>query len=454
MTNILLVDDEPKLLQILQSSLQKKGFQVHTAANGEAARKKLARQQIEIVFLDIMLPDTTGLLLLEEFTALYPDKIFIMMTAYSDVQNAVAAVKAGAFDYLVKPAKLDEILLVIEKALAWRDIKQENRRLKEQLRSVESGLSSMGSSPGMKRLFPLLQRIAGTDATVLLEGESGTGKSRVAFLIHQLSDRSQEPFISINCAAIPDQLLESELFGYEKGAFTGATAAHPGKFEAAARGTIFLDEIGEINASLQAKLLQITQQKSFMRLGSNRLRQVDVRIIAATNRTLKKMVEAGDFREDLYYRLNIVDIEIPPLRERREDIPFLIEEFLQRHRQEKGRDFQISTEILNVLSEYPWPGNIRELENAIERAVVLCQGDRLSLLDFPRELREARDESVAGEAIRFDAGKSLPEQLEEIEKRFLLEALEETHGQAAAAARKLGISRQSFLYKMNKYCIN
>lgn len=454
MKSILLVDDELKLLQILQSSLEKKGYRVHTAANGDAARKKLAGQEIDIIFLDIMLPDTTGLVLLEEFSALYPEKIFIMMTAYSDVQNAVAAVKAGAFDYLAKPAKLEEILLAVEKAYEWREIKQENRLLKEKLRSVESGLTSMGSSPGMKRLFPLLQRVAGTDATVLLEGESGTGKSRVAFWLHQLSDRCQSPFISINCAAIPDQLLESELFGYEKGAFTGATSSHQGKFEAAAGGTIFLDEIGEVNASLQAKLLQITQQKSFMRLGSNLLRQVDVRIISATNRRLKQMVEAGTFREDLYYRLNIVDIEIPPLRERREDIPFLIEEFLQRHREKSGKDFQISKEIIEVLIEYPWPGNIRELENAVERAVVLCRNDRLSLLDFPREIREPKEATPPGEVIPFDLDRPLPEQLEEIEKGFIRAALEETHGQAAAAARKLGISRQSLLYKMNKYCLN
>ena len=454
MKTILLVDDELKLLQILQSSLEKKGYRVYTAANGQAARRRLAEQPVDIVLLDIMLPDVTGLVLLEEFSALYPEKIFIMMTAYSDVQNAVMAVKAGAFDYLVKPAKLDEILLVVEKAFEWRDIKQENRLLKEKLRSVESSLSSLGSSPGLKRLLPLLQRVAGTDATVLLEGESGTGKSMVALLIHKLSDRSREPFISINCAAIPDQLLESELFGYEKGAFTGATASHQGKFEAANGGTIFLDEIGEINASLQAKLLQITQEKSFMRLGSNALRQVDVRIVSATNRRLKTLVEAGSFREDLYYRLNIVDIEIPPLRERKEDVPFLIEEFLRRHREKGSRDYQISKELIDVLTEYPWPGNVRELENAVERAVVLCQGERLSILDFPKEIREVRSEPAVRETAPLATGKSLPEQLEEIEKNFILHALEESHGQAAAAARKLGISRQSLLYKMNKFCLN
>jgi len=249
-------------------------------------------------------------------------------------------------------------------------------------------------------------------------------------------------------------LLESELFGYDKGAFTGATASHQGKFEAADGGTIFLDEIGEINAALQAKLLQITQEKSFMRLGSNLLRQVDVRIISATNRRLKTMVEAGSFREDLYYRLNIVDIEIPPLRERKEDIPFLIEAFLRRHREKGGRDFQISKELIDVLTEYPWPGNVRELENAVERAVVLCQGEKLSILDFPKEIRDVRHEPATGESISLTSGRSLPEQLEDMERALILGALEETHGQSAAAARKLGISRQSLLYKMNKLCLN
>lgn len=454
MKTILLVDDELKLLQILSASLRKKGFEVHIATNGKGAQKKLAEQDVDIVFLDIMLPDTTGLVLLEEFGALYPEKIFIMMTAFSDVQNAVTAVKAGAFDYLVKPTKLDEILLVIDKACEWLHIKQENKLLKEELRSVESSLDSLGASPGMKHLFPLIQRVAGTDASVLLEGESGTGKSMVALLIHKLSDRSQAPFISINCAAIPEQLLESELFGYVKGAFSGAASNHEGKFEAANSGTIFLDEIGEISAPLQAKLLQVTQEKSFMRLGSNVMKTVDVRIISATNRRLKQMVESGLFREDLYYRLNIVDIEIPPLRHRKEDIPLLVEEFLARHRQKKNKNYQISKELLDVLIEYHWPGNVRELENSVERAVVLCQSENLSILDFPRKVREARDDSQDLDNTTLAPGKNLPEQLEEIEKKIIICALEDTNGQAAMAARKLGISRQGLLYKINKYSIN
>lgn len=454
MKSILLVDDELKLLRILSSSLKKKGYQVHTATNGQSARKMLSEERIDVVFLDIMLPDTTGLILLEEFIPLYPNKLFVMMTAYSDVQNAVTAVKTGAFDYLVKPTQLDELLLCLDKAYEWLGIKQENKILKEKLRGVESSLDSLDSTPGMKHLAPLIERVAGTEASVLLEGESGTGKSMVAMLIHKLSDRSEAPFISINCAAIPEQLLESELFGYKKGAFTGATADHEGKFEAAHSGTIFLDEIGEINASLQAKLLQVVQEKSFMRLGSNQLQEVDVRIISATNRKLKQMVDSGQFREDLYYRLNIVDIEIPPLRERREDIPLLIEGFLERHRQQKNRPYQISAELVGVLCEYPWPGNVRELENSIERAVVLCQSEKISILDFPKKISESREESIDLEMPQLEAGKTLPELFEELEKRYIVQALEENNGKAAMAARKLGISRQSLLYKMNKYCIS
>lgn len=450
---ILLVDDEIKLLEILRGSLQMKGFQVYTAASGEEVRTLLSKIPIDIVFLDIMLPDTTGLDLLEEFSLRYPDKIYIMMTAVANVQSAVTAVKAGAFDYLVKPAKLDEILLTISKAIEWQDIKHENNKLRSELRNVESSFGSLGESVGMKHLFPLIQRVSGTDASILLGGESGTGKSMIALLIHKLSDRNQAPFVAVNCAAIPDQLLESELFGYEKGAFTGATSNHKGKFEAAHGGTIFLDEIAEIKPALQAKLLQVTQEKTLMRLGSNDVKEVNVRIIAATNKPLKHLVETGTFREDLYYRLNIVDIEIPPLRERKEDIPLLVETFLDRHRQKNGVAYRLNRGVLDILVAYSWPGNIRELENAIERAVALCQNGEIALLDFPRDVRRQSVEPDDPQRPLFDRDKSLPDQMEEIEKNFILWALNQTEGQAAAAARILGITKQSLSYKLHKFGI-
>jgi DNA-binding NtrC family response regulator len=454
MRKILLVDDEVKLLKIISSSLEKKGYHIYTAPNGYEARRKLIEKDVDIVFLDLMLPDMNGLELLQEFSGLYPQKVYIIMTAYGDIPSAVSAMKEGAFDYLVKPVRLDEIVVVIEKASQWLKMKEENQLLKDKLNDIEKQRELIGTSPAMKRIFQLVERVANTDATVLIQGESGTGKSLVAKMIHELSERNKGPFVSINCAAIPEQLLESELFGYEKGAFTGANTSRPGKFEVANGGTIFLDEISEITPSLQAKLLHVTQEKSFMRLGSNTIRQVDIRIISATNRDLKKMVEQGRFREDLYYRLHVVDIYIPPLRERKEDIPILVEEFLDRQRKRYNKNFQISKEIMKILTEYHWPGNVRELENAIERAVVLCRDQWLSIEDFPREIRESRHENFVHESFSINSEKPLPEKLEEIEKQLIVQALEESNGQAASAARKLGISRQSLLYKMNKYFIS
>lgn len=459
MKTILLIDDEEKLLRILQSSLEKKGFKVNVSATGQGARQKISEHPADVVFLDMMLPDMTGLDLLHEFVPLYPNKVFIMMTAYGNVESAVIAMKAGALDYITKPAKLEEILIVAERAFEWIGMKQENLQLKEKLELNDSKANVLGISSAMQNILQLIERVSNTSATVLLEGESGTGKSMLARKIHQMSDRKQAPFISVNCAAIPDQLLESELFGYEKGAFTGASTSRIGKFEAAERGTIFLDEIGEISSSLQAKLLQVTQEKSFMKLGSNAQKHVDVRIIAATNRDLSQLVKKGDFREDLYYRLNIVDIRIPSLRERIEDIPLLIEQFLESYRKLNQREYLISKELVQLLIEYPWPGNVRELENAIERAVVLCRDERLSIEDFPREIRENRlkdiyivESEIPDPLKSLTDNQPLPDRIDKFEKQIIIEMLEESEG-PAAAARKLGITRQSLLYKMNKYGI-
>lgn len=459
MKTILLIDDEEKLLRILQSSLEKKGFKVNVSATGHGARQKISEHPADVVFLDMMLPDMTGLDLLHEFVPLYPNKVFIMMTAYGNVESAVIAMKAGALDYITKPAKLEEILIVAERAFEWIGMKQENLQLKEKLELNDSKANVLGISSAMQNILQLIERVSNTSATVLLEGESGTGKSMLARKIHQMSDRKQAPFISVNCAAIPDQLLESELFGYEKGAFTGASTSRIGKFEAAESGTIFLDEIGEISSSLQAKLLQVTQEKSFMKLGSNAQKHVDVRIIAATNRDLSQLVKKGDFREDLYYRLNIVDIRIPSLRERIEDIPLLIEQFLESYRKLNQREYLISKELVQLLIEYPWPGNVRELENAIERAVVLCRDERLSIEDFPREIRENRlkdiyivESEIPDPLKSLTDNQPLPDRIDKFEKQIIIEMLEESEG-PAAAARKLGITRQSLLYKMNKYGI-
>jgi DNA-binding NtrC family response regulator len=451
MKNILLVDDETKILKILQSSLSKQGYTVNTAANGQEARRKMEETEANVIFLDLKLPDTTGLELLQEFVLIYPNKVFIMMTAYGNIENAVSAMKAGAYDYIVKPVKLSELMLTIEKAFEWLKMKEENTRLKEKLKQVEHNYKLLGNSISMKRVLQLMERVSGTNASILIQGESGTGKSLVANTIHSLSERKDFPFIPVNCASLPEQLLESELFGHERGAFTGASSSRKGKFEAANGGTIFLDEIGEISPAFQAKLLQVTQDKVFMRVGSDQFKKVDVRIIVATNRDLKKLVEEGTFREDLYYRLNIVDMYIPPLRQRKEDIPLLVEKFLEKHRNKNKRDFQTSRELMNILIDYEWPGNVRELENAIERAVVLCHDDQLSIEDFPREIREARQEFQNKNVEGNGFNKPLPTMMEEVEKKYILKALDESLGQSAEAARKLGISRQSLLYKMNKF---
>jgi DNA-binding NtrC family response regulator len=450
--SIMFVDDEIRLLRALSLSFRKKGYDVILAANGEEARRKMQENEIELVFLDLNLPDANGLDLLEEFSSHYSQKVFIIMTAYGEVESAVSAMKAGAFDFIVKPAKLDEIELIINKAFNWLEMKQENIHLKEQLKHLEATNGYISTSLEMKKIYELIERVSVTDATILLHGESGTGKSLIAKMIHNLSQRNSGPFIAVNCAAIPEQLLESELFGYEKGAFTGATASRAGKFEAAQTGTIFLDEIGEVPLSLQAKLLQAVQEKSFIRLGSNQVKQVDIRIISATNRNLKQMVQDGSFREDLYYRLNIVDMLIPPLRERNEDIPVLVEKFLEKHRGKMKKNYQVSSPLMKILGGYDWPGNVRELQNAIERAVVLCNGTELSIQDFPREIHGFSQKHLASsDDFSFDKSKTLPEQLEEIERRIILNAIEEHHGQIASAARELGVSRQRLFYKMNKY---
>lgn len=451
MKNILLIDDEAKLLKIFKSMLSKNNYHVNTAANGQEARRKIAECDADIVLLDVKLPDCTGLELLEEFISYYPEKIYIMITAYGSIENAVSAMKMGAFDYIVKPVKFQELLVVINKAFEWLRVKEENNQLKAKLKINQVNDEMIGQSPSMKRIFEFIERISESTSNVLLHGESGTGKTMIAEIIHNYSKRNNLPFIPVNCAAVPEQLLESELFGHVKGAFSGAISDRKGKFEAANGGTIFLDEIGETSLSFQAKLLHVTQNKTFIPVGSDKLKRVNVRIIAATNRNLKKMVDKGTFREDLYYRLNVVDINIPPLRERKDDIILLIHKFLEKHRKKNNVDYQISDNLINVLVNYDWPGNVRELESAIERAVILSKDGYLTFDGLPQQIQDAAPRYDETLSERSDQEQTLPEKLEEIERNIILKALDDSNGKYALAARKLGISRQSLLYKIKKY---
>ncbi|PYZ99241.1 sigma-54-dependent Fis family transcriptional regulator [Alteribacter lacisalsi] len=444
----------------MKLTLEKEGYRIAEASDGKTARVLFEEETFDIVLSDILLPDTTGIKLMEEWKESSPGVCYILCTAYGDVEDAVNAMKLGAFDYLTKPIKADELKVVIERAVEWVRLNKENQYLKKVFADQRQLHGMAGASTAMKRVFDMVHKVASQPITVLLQGESGTGKSRCAQAIHLESDRKNRPYVEVNCAAIPDQLLESELFGFTKGAFTGATRAQKGKFEAADGGTLFLDEIAEISPGLQAKLLQVTQDKTFYPLGSNEQKKVDVRLIAATNRDLWEMVQEGTFREDLYYRLNIIGINIPSLRERAEDLPLLIDQLTEEVSREHNSNYELEAGLMKKLSAYSWPGNIRELYNAIARAAVLSEGTTLRFTDFPKEVREATEggdgrgeaepsEEQAGTELGDDY--SLTNELQNYEQSAIEEALRQSLGNQAQAAELLGISRQSLLYKVRKY---
>ncbi|GAA0488300.1 sigma-54 dependent transcriptional regulator [Salinibacillus aidingensis] len=455
---ILFVEDNEKFRRLSTMTLEKTGYQVVEAASGEEAAHKINKREIDIILLDILLPDTTGLKLLESWKPQYEDIPIIVCTAYGDIGDAVKAMKMGAFDYLTKPMKAEELKVVIERAIEWQDLHYENRELKAAVENKFQLQGMVTRSRSMIDVFDLIERVAPQDVTVLMEGESGTGKSRCARAIHQESRRKDGPFVKVNCAAIPSNLLESELFGYEKGAFTGADTSKKGLCLTADKGTLFLDEIGEISIDLQAKLLQFTQDKTFTPLGSGKEVSSDVRLIAATNRNLWDMVQAGEFREDLYYRLNIIGLKLPPLKERTEDIPGLIQQFLSEYEKDYQRSYSISDSLVQKLCKYPWPGNIRELQNAIARAVVLTTDGELKLDDFPYEVIEYFEGDTHGDEeginLSIDEDFSLPDHIEQVEVHAIEEALRAEHGNQARAAERLDISRQSLLYKIRKYNID
>jgi DNA-binding NtrC family response regulator len=442
-TRILIVEDEEKLRRVLELQLRSADFEVDQAGSAEEALKLTDRA--DLILTDLRLPGMDGLELLSLMRRQNSEVPVIVMTAFGTIETAVQAMKAGAVDFLLKPFSLDHLMAVVRKALELRALQDENRKLREELGRRYQFDNIVGHSPAMQDIFATILRVAPSRATVLLAGESGVGKDLIARAVHYHSPRKDRPFVKINCTAIPENLMESELFGYEKGAFTGAVGTKPGKFEQADTGTAFLDEIGDVPASIQVKLLRVLQEREFERLGSNKTRHIDVRIVAATNQDLRAALEQGTFREDLYYRLNVVPINIPPLRERREDIPFLAEHFVRKLAAQSGsRAESISEAAIQRLLSYHWPGNVRELENVIERSLVLCTGTRLDAPDIRLDTApRARPQTVEN---------FLPEgmSLDEFEQAIIREALRRAEGNKSQAARLLGLSRNALRYRLSQ----
>jgi len=444
---ILIVDDEQEMRALLKDVLEGRGHQVAAAANGREALKCLAEEEYAVVLSDIRMKELPGIELLAEVKRTYPDTNVILMTAFGSMESAIEAMKQGAYDYLTKPVKTDELILVTEKALREASLRREVNSLRREVHKEYSFHQILGKSKPMREVFDLIRRVADSPTNVLITGESGTGKELVAKAIHYNSERRDAPFVPVNCAAIPEALLESELFGHMRGAFTDAKADKRGLFEEAQKGTLFLDEISELPLMLQAKLLRAIQEREIRRVGATRSVPVDVRIIAATNLTLTEEVKAKRFREDLYYRLNVIEIRLPPLRERREDIPLLVETFLRRSAEASHKELRgMSESALALLVDYAWPGNVRELENVIERAVTLARGEKIVSEDLPPAIQGARgDRKVLDEA----AERILP--LQDVEKEYILRILEKTGGNKYQAAQTLGIDRKTLYRKLARY---
>jgi len=447
---ILIAEDEKSQRDLLEGFLKKEGFFVDAVTHGREVLQKLKGNFYDIALIDYKMPELDGLQTLREIRRLYPELPVVMMTAYGTVETAVASMKEGALDYLTKPIDLDEVLLIFQKVIERSHLIRENKELRTQLQERYTFHNIVYGSPKMEEVMGLIARVAPSQATVLIRGESGTGKELIAHAIHFASPRSKKPLVKVNCSAIPETLLESELFGHEKGAFTGAAQKRMGRFEEADSGSLFLDEIGDLTPGTQIKLLRILQEKEFQRLGSNLTLKTDVRVITATHRDLEEALKKAEFREDLYYRLNVISIHLPSLRERKEDIPLLIDYFIKKYSKQNQKTISdISKEARNLLLHYPYPGNVRELENLIERAVVLCRGEVITTQDLPFHLQEGKPEIPW----KFPKVKTLPESLEEVERDLIVKALHQHQGIQTKAAEGLGISERVLRYKMKKYKI-
>jgi nitrogen regulation protein NR(I) len=458
--HVLIVDDENNIRRVLAAMLKREGYEVTTAADGEQALSVLQKIPVSVVVTDLVMPRVGGMDLLKRVVADWPDVPVILITAHGSVDSAVAALKAGAFDYVTKPFDQEDLKKVIEKAARAHDLERQNVHAPAEA----TGSPLVGESPAMRAIHEMVARVADSPSTILITGESGTGKGLIAQELHRLSSRREKALIKVNCAAIPKDLVESELFGYEKGAFTGAVGSKPGRFELADGGTLFLDEIGEIPVEIQVKLLRALQESEFERVGGVRTLRVDVRLIAATNRDLKALIAEGRFREDLFYRLAVVPMELPPLRERREDIPVLVAHFIDKFNRRLGKRVEgVDRDAMQLLQAYGWPGNIRELENLMERSVLFADGPIVEASQLPEALREKAPGApiavasvgplaAASASASVPPGASMKEIVRqaqaELERELIARALEETGGNVTRAAKRLQISRKSLQVKM------
>jgi two-component system NtrC family response regulator len=437
---------------VLKALLEEEGYEVLTAEDALSALEIIHQVDIDVVVTDMKMPKMDGIVLLEKVKQIDPDLPIIMMTAYGTIEKAVEAMKKGAFDYIIKPFSNEELKINVRKAIDMYRLIRENRYLNQALHQQHHFGNFIGKSKPMQFVFDLIKKVANTKATALITGETGTGKELVAKAIHYNSSRRKGAFVSVNCGAITETLLESELFGHEKGSFTGAIAMHKGKFELADKGTLFLDEVSEMSQALQVKLLRVLQEKEIERVGGTKTIKVDVRVIAASNKDLKEKVKIGRFREDLFYRLNVIHIHLPPLRERSEDLPLLVAHFFKKYTEDMGKEgLQISPEALNLIYNYIWPGNVRELENIIERAVVLCSEQVIKPKHLPEYLGE-KASSVQTEIFKhIPLDLKLPQILEEVEIRIIRRALVKNDFIQTKAARSLGITKSLLQYKIKKY---
>ncbi len=447
-TSILLVEDDDTMRDLLEKILRQEGYGVKTARNGNEALARFEKTDFDIVLSDVKMPGLDGMELLKAVKNVSEETYVVIMTAFGTIDSAVAAMKEGAFDYISKPFKIDEIRLLMKKILKEKALRQEVVHLRQEVSRRYEFSNIIGKSRGMQEVFGLITKVAKGKSTILIHGRSGTGKELVAKAIHYNSPRKNRPFVAVNCSAIPETLLESELFGHLKGAFTGAHASRAGLFEEADGGTLFLDEVGDISPAMQVKLLRVLQEREIKPVGGNESRKIDIRLITATNRDLQAQVKTGAFREDLYYRLNVIPIHLPPLKERAEDLPLLAKHFLKRYGAENDRlDVTFSREALEACMNYPWPGNVREFENIIERAVILCKGNEIMLDDLPPHLVQESAERAQNRNLAHLS-------LEEIEKNHIMRVLENVGGHKMKAAEILQIDRRTLYRKLQSYSTN